>query len=55
MDVRDVLAVSKRAPHRLVDRPEGRAPADYGQLGAFAAEADLLIDERDPFRWGIPA
>ena len=35
-----------RAAHRLVDRAEGRAPADDRQLGAFAAEAHLLVGNR---------
>src|SRR6476646_7692458 len=46
MDVGDILAGSDRSAHRLVDRAEGRAPADHGQLGAFAAETNLLVGDR---------
>jgi 4-hydroxyproline epimerase len=41
---------------------EGHLQVIDGQLIPFikgsafvTAEAELLIDERDPFRWGIPA
>src|SRR5438045_122925 len=43
MHVGDVLALRDGAAHRLVDRAEGRAPADDGQLRALPAEADVLI------------
>ena len=33
------------AADRLVDRAEGRAPADHGQPAARLAEADLLVRE----------
>src|SRR5438105_8147286 len=42
----DVAAVGDRAAHRLVNRTEGRAPADHRQSRAFAAEADVLIRNR---------
>src|SRR5690348_13391685 len=45
MDVGDVLPAGERSPHRLVDRAEGRAPADDRKLGALAAKADLLVGD----------
>src|SRR3954452_13724959 len=54
MDVGDVLALGECTPDRLVDRAEGRAPADHRKLGAFAAEAYFLVGDRfgDPGNLG---
>src|SRR5438270_7109404 len=38
----DVEAPVPRLPHGLVDRAEGRAPADHGEAAALTAEAHLL-------------
>src|SRR3546814_4081864 len=48
MDMADVEPARARAPHRLMDRPEGRAPANHHQLARGIAEIDLLIGNRDP-------
>src|SRR5438132_220508 len=55
VDMRDVLPVGQRPAHRLMDGAEGRAPADYGKLGAFPAEADLLVGNgvRDAEHLGV--
>src|SRR3569833_354269 len=37
------MALGDRAAHGLMDRPEGRAPADHGDLGALTAAADVLV------------
>src|SRR5688572_8515792 len=45
VDMADVGAAAAGAADRLVDRPEGRAPADHGQFSTLGAEADLLFRE----------
>src|SRR3954451_14427107 len=46
MDVGDVLAGPNRPPDGLVDRTEGRAPADHRKFRASASEADFLVGDR---------
>src|SRR4051812_23579913 len=43
VNMRHVEAATERAPHRLVDWSEGRAPADNREPRAFAAKADILL------------
>src|ERR1044072_1235676 len=43
MDGGDVAAVAPRPADRLVDRAEGRSPADHGEPAARLADADLLV------------
>src|SRR4051812_27666573 len=43
MDVGHVVAVLPRAADGLVDRAEGRAPADDREPAALLAQADLLV------------
>src|SRR5690606_21442107 len=42
MDMGDIEAAGAGTPDRLVDRPEGRAPADDHQARARITEADIL-------------
>ena len=43
------------ASYRWIDRDKGRISPSVSGTAYITAEATLLIDERDPFRWGIGA
>jgi 4-hydroxyproline epimerase len=41
------------ASYRWLDRDKGRISPTISGTAYITAESTLLIDERDPFRWGI--
>ena len=49
----DVRALGALAAHRLVDRAEGRAPADDRELAALGAEFDELVGNLDAVHLGL--
>src|SRR5512139_3057901 len=46
MNVANVQPASARTPYRLVNRPEGRAPADDDHPAIVGAKADFLVGDR---------
>src|SRR3546814_9393702 len=49
----DVHALGALAAHRLMDRAEGRAPADHREPAALGAEFDDLVGNADAVDLGL--